>query len=154
VCYSRSGRTLKVAQALAQALGADLEVVRDSPDGGRPRGTLRCVLEALLHRKPRIGPIAHRSADYALIVVGTPVWARNVAGPVRSYLAPRRGRFPRMAFFCTAAGFGQDKVLAELAALSGEIPVATLALTERSVDSGEFVAALAPFLARIAPGRA
>ncbi len=153
VCYSWTGHTLKLARAIAQALApasADLEVLHDVRPRNGWRDYLRSALEALRHRPADIVEPTHRSGPYDLVVVGTPVWAGNVASPVRNYLQQRHGRLPRLALFCTCGGSSQEKVLNDMATLAGTAPQATLALTEAQLNGPDMAPAVARFAEQLA----
>lgn len=135
VYYSRSGFTKLVAQALAQALGADLEQLRDRKNRAGWIGYLRSALDATFHRLTRLGPISSDPAAYDLVVVGTPVWNASVSSPVRTFLAQYGARFKNVAFFCTYGGSGSDRAFRQMAAVCGKAPLGTLAIRDREVDS-------------------
>ena len=84
VCYSRSGTTLELAQSIAERCGADVELIKDKVPRDGVVGYLRSAFEALFHRTPWIQPPRRAVGDYALVIIGTPVWAGNMASPVRS----------------------------------------------------------------------
>jgi hypothetical protein len=75
---------------------------------------------------------------------------QHVSGAGGRHLSHRAHVGPRVAFFSTAGRSGANEVFAELAALCGREPAATLALTDREIDRGyarrlhEFVQAIAP----------
>ena len=73
---------------------------------------------------------------YDLVVLGTPVWAGRMASPMRAYIAQERGRFKRIALFCTEGGANGERAMAQVAQLCGKEPVATLIVTERDLGSG------------------
>jgi flavodoxin len=148
VCYSRTGHTRRVAEAIAQHCDADVDWIKDRDARQGPIGYLRSLWQAVFHRKPWIRPARRNVADYSLVIVGTPVWAWNIASPVRSYLHRYGDRCRRVAFFCTYGGAGADKVLDNLQALSGKRAVATLALSQRLVDKGLFGVAVEQFVRR------
>lgn len=154
VYHSRDGHTRQLAQEIAQACAADVEELRLAHGGAGPTSYLRCVFDAVLHRRPAIVPPSQVLRPDDLLVVGTPVWAGNVAGPVRSYLHVHGATADRVAFFCTFGGSGQQKVLRDLAALCQREPVATLALTDQQCALGEHRDELAQFVRRLGPGSA
>lgn len=134
VCYSVTGRTRQVATEVARACGADLETIIDRADRTGLFGHLRSVLEAVLEQRPAIRESRRLPGQYDLIVVGTPVWARRMASPVRSWLVRHRPHLARVAFFCTSEGNGDAQVLGDLAAVCGQPPVATLALHASRIE--------------------
>lgn len=128
VCYSVTGRTRQVATEVARACGADLETIVDRAQRTGLLGYLRSVVEAVMEQRPAIRESRRLPGQYDLIVIGTPVWARRMASPVRSWLVRHRPHLARVAFFCTSEGHGDAQVLGDLAAVCGQPPVATLAL--------------------------
>ena len=110
VFHSSSGNTRKVAEAIAEALPADIEQIREVHPRpvdikGSGLGNLlnmgRVVFAVRGGRATPIEEAQHDPADYGLIVVGTPVYAGSVPGPVRAYLETYRPNFREVAFFCT-----------------------------------------------------
>jgi len=131
-CYSLSGHTRRLAMELARACNADVEIIGEVANRTGFLGHLRSVLQALMHLQPAIRPSRCVPRDYELVVVCTPVWAWNMAAPMRTWLRRHRAGIRRVACVCTYAGSGQAKVLDDMARLCGRPPVATLAiLTER-----------------------
>jgi len=146
--YSRSGNTHKVAQAIAGACGADLEQIRDA----RPRrglwGWIRSGREAIRAIPGDIRPPRRDPATYDLVVLGSPVWAGHVSSPMRAYLGQRSGKLRRVALFVTEGGSGGPKALAEMSALSGLQPVATLEIRAREIR-GDLRSRVGTFVERI-----
>lgn len=138
VCYSRSGHTAKVGREFADLCGADFEAIDDLDSRSGPLGYLRSVYESLFHKEPRISTSGKDPGEYALVVLGTPVWAGNMAAPMRSYLARHRMRFHRVALFCTMGGRGGEHTLAEMADLCGKTPMARVAITDAEIRRGSY----------------
>jgi flavodoxin len=143
VYHSRSGHTRRVAQALAGRLDADIEEIRTRRPHAGACGALRCALESALGRTPAIRHTAHDPSRYRLLLIGTPVWAWSLPGPVRAWVQAHPTRNVRQAFFCTLGGSGAHRVFAQLQAATGRAPEATLAVTE-----AELAADLDPLLDR------
>jgi flavodoxin len=144
--YSLTGNTRIVAQALAGALGADTEELVSKTRG---KGMGRLVLQTLLRTRARIGAIRNDAALYDLVVVGTPVWARNMSGPVRTYLEQNKNKFKSVAFFCTYGGSGSEKALKTMEKLCGMPAVGKLDILERDVKSTEYAADVKRFAAKL-----
>lgn len=132
--YSRSGNTHKVAQAIASACGADLEQIRDAKPRHGLWGWIRSGREAMRAIPGEIRPPRRDPADYDLVVLGSPVWAGHVSSPMRAYLGHRSGRLAQVALFVTEGGSGGPKAIAEMSALAGQQPVATLELRVKELD--------------------
>jgi len=150
VIYSRTGRTRRVGQEIAAALGAELEVIADRRSRRGLFGFLRSGCEALQAKTPAITPPQHDPRDYDLVVIGTPIWGGRMASPIRTYLMRFRGAFRRAAFFCTSQGGGHRDALAEMARLAGVEPVATLEVSAREMQLGQDAEAIKEFAARLA----
>ena len=150
--YSRSGLTKWLAQRIAVACDADLEAIEDlaGPDmRGGGVGYARSALQAFLHIQAPIRPLRFAPERYDLTLIGTPVWSWNMSSPVRSYVQGHSGEFRHVAYFCTCAGSGQAKVLADLERLGGTKSVARLALTEEEISGRRVEAKLAEFVAGV-----
>jgi flavodoxin len=137
VYHSRSGYTRRVAKLLAHRLGADAEEIRVAQPVSGPIGYALCALEAIAGIGPPLRPSRHDPARYDTVIVGTPVWFWSLASPVRSWLAAHPLRHARVAFFCTMAGAGAERVFATMQALAKRAPVATLALADAEIDAHE-----------------
>ncbi len=128
VDYSRSGNTRKLARAIAHACGADLEDIHDEDSRRGLWGWIRSCKEAMRAFPAAIQPVERDPADYDLVVLGSPVWVGHVSSPMRSYLARHSGKLGHVALFVTEGGSGGPKALAEMTALVGQKPAATLEL--------------------------
>lgn len=153
VYYSRSGRTRSLAEHIAAQCGADIEEIVDSVGRRGVLGYLRSLFEALLRIPAPIELNRRSPRKYDTVIVGSPVWAGQVPSPVRSYLRRNRGRFRRVAFFCSHRGSGYHRMLHQLAVLSGRNPVATLALAEADVAQRRHMRAVSRFSRAIKGGR-
>ncbi len=136
VYFSRSGHTRRVAAALARALRADLEEIRDRADRQGVTGYLRCELETILGVTSAIERPRRDPSRYDLVVVGGPVWMASVSTPVRTFLWLERERLPHVAFFATLGGVGSDRAFGQMRKLAGKAPLATLAVREGQLADG------------------
>ena len=153
VYYSRDGHTRKIAHEIGAACGADVEEITEKFGRSGPLGYLRSALEALLGTTPAIQPAQLEPQPDDLVIIGTPIWLRNLSSPVRSYLEAHHSSLGRVAFFCTFGGSGQDKVLRDMQSLCGHEPLATLALTEQQCTTAAHRTELAKFVRRLKRGR-
>ena len=145
ILYSRSGYTKTIAEAIASACHADMEVIRDGARRGL-FGYLRSGFEATRKKLPDIEPIENDPSRYDLIVIGTPVWAANIASPVRTFVTRYKDKFRNVAFFCTLGGSGAEKVLDDLTQLCGKSPIATVAITDDEIKHGSYQGKLDDFV--------
>ena len=136
VYHSRSGNTRRVAQRIAEALGADLDEIRIVHPLSGPLGYAFCAIEAILGLTPALRPSRLAPDRYDCVVVGTPVWFWSVSSPVRSWLALHGPLRQRVAFFCTMGSSGAERAFASMAALCEAQPTATMALTHAQIEAG------------------
>jgi flavodoxin len=128
VYYSRTGRTKKVAEAIAAKLGADIEEIVDTTPRKGLRAIFHSTLDGLFNRTTDIKEPVKDPYDYDLIVVGTPIWAGSVCAPVRDYFTWTEGTIRKTAFFLTHGSIGEERVFHQMEALSGAKPLEVLAL--------------------------
>lgn len=146
VYYSWTGHTQEVADAIAAALGADVERIRES----RPRsgwlGYLATAWEVLREHLVPIKVLEKDPFAYDLLVIGTPVWVGRMSTPVRSFIVGERHKFKRIALFCTQGGANEQIALPQIASLCGKEPVATLAVSSSDFKSGAWRAKVGEFV--------
>jgi flavodoxin len=134
--YSRSGNTKRIARAIATALEADVEEIRDPTGRSGVLGYLRSGLEASASMLVALDHPRRDPADYDVVVVGTPVWAMSVSSPVRTYLWHERARLPSVAFFATLGGMGAERAFEQMKRVAGHTPIAALAVRESVAQHG------------------
>jgi flavodoxin len=149
VFYSRTGSTRALAHALADELACPVEELIDRRPRSGVVGLLRCAIDAALGRTTQLAKLKHDPADYDLVIVGTPVWGMSVSAPVRTYLTQTAGRFRDVAFFLTHGGTGRERVFEQMQELAMLQPTAVLSVTEREVDSAEFLRKARAFAERL-----
>jgi flavodoxin len=150
VYFSRTGHTRQVAAEVAKRCNADMDEIREERGREGLWGYWRSGWDALRHSAPGIQPAQKNPADYALVVIGTPIWNFSLAPPVRSYARQHASEFKALAFFCTEGGSGDQKAFDELARICGKRPLATLAVTEKHLSEPDHSGALQKFIAQIA----
>jgi flavodoxin len=138
VYYSWSGKTAKVAKALAETLAADVEEIKDAKPRAGLFAFIRSAVEASQQKPAPILPGATNVADYDAVILGCPVWAQNMASPMRSYILREKDRIRRLAVFCTFGGSGGEAALARIGALSGQAPIAELQVRASDFASGRW----------------
>jgi flavodoxin len=141
-CYSLTGHTATVAQAIATRLAADIDMIREPATAPPRRGHFRSVLDVWFKRVPPIEPAAHAPANYDLVIAGCPVWASHMAAPMRSYIT-------RLAVFCTAGGIGGRSTMNAMEALVGRPAEARLFVREPALKSDAYKAQVDAFAAAI-----
>jgi flavodoxin len=149
VYYSRSGNTRRVAKAIADALGATLEELHETRDRTGALGYIRSGIDAVRKKSAELAPIASDSAEFDLVVLGTPVWAFTMAPAVRTYIQQNCGKIKRAALFCTLGSAGQEKTFRDMAAALELEPAAKLALTEGQLKKAPLDSLIAEFVQQL-----
>jgi len=150
VCYSYTGTSRRAAQLLASHHGWPLGEIFDVG----PRGTLRCVLDSLFRRHPRVRYEGPEPGDFRTVVLVAPIWAYHLAGPMRSFVSLYRDALQRVAAVSTMGSGGASNAVAEVGRILGHPPVAAIAMTQGELESGSATARLLAFGDELQPGRA
>jgi flavodoxin len=158
VFHSSSGNTKKVAQAIAEALSADLEQIQPVKPFRvdiKGKGLLnflnmgRAVFGGIGGRAASIKEAQRNPTDYDLILIGTPVYAGSLSGPVRAYIERYRSSLKEVAFFCTGEDPNNKDVFEQMEEAYGKPPQAMFAFHAPQVKSGEFLPQVEEFIARL-----
>jgi menaquinone-dependent protoporphyrinogen IX oxidase len=132
--FSSSGNTKKVAEAIARALSADMEEIQEAhprPVSIRGRGfgnflsIARSGFHGMSSRSVPIREVQLRPSDYPLVVLGSPVYAGSLSGPMRAYIDKYASQFRSVAFFVTGEDPARSKILAQMEKAAGIKPVAS-----------------------------
>jgi flavodoxin len=147
--YSMGGHTRAIANELRDAIGADIEEIEEPNRRHGPIGVMRALFDAVARREPPIQPIKHEPGRYQVLLIGGPVWAGRMASPVRSYAKRYASSAPHVAFFCTEGGRGAETAFADLKALCGREPEATLVVDAEHLLPASHRNDLSNFTARV-----
>jgi flavodoxin len=134
--YSWTGNTEKVANLIAETLSADIERINDVKPRGGPLAFPAAVVASLLKRATPISQPTKTVADYDVVILGCPVWASNMATPMRTYIMRENPRIKQVGLFCTLGGSGGKSALARMAALCGRTSLADLIVEQPALASG------------------
>jgi menaquinone-dependent protoporphyrinogen IX oxidase len=147
--YSSTGNTKQVAESIARALGFDIEAIQEPttrvltlpPKGlGGFVSFMMAGFEATTRRTVPLLTMERDPSQYAIVVVGTPVWAGNPASPTRSFLVAQGKTILKAAFFYTGGDANNPKVIPAMEMVSGRRAVATLAASAEQVHKGQYAA--------------
>ena len=152
VYYSRTGNTQRIADEIGAACECTVEPLRDARSRAGLFGYLRSGREAWRKLGTDIYPTRENPLEYDVVALGTPVWAGNIASPVRTYLMQQATKLPRVAFFCTQGGAGAEKVFRDMGTICGTKPIATLVVSEKDLKAGSYRDRLAKFAGALRGG--
>ena len=153
VYYSRTGTTRRVAEALAQKLGADIEEIVDRKKRAGVLGFIVSGKDAHLRRLTQIEEPRRDPAAYDLVVIGTPVWAARMTCAVRTYISQFKDRLPAVAFFLTTGRMGIESTFKDMTEACGKAPVARLGLRQKQVRRGTWQEPVGAFTDQLRRGR-
>lgn len=121
VYYSLEENTDYAAKRIAENTGADL--LRIYPKKAYPSTGFRKFFwggkSAVMAEKPALEPYAFNGDAYERIVLGFPVWASNVAPPLRTFVSENDLRGKHLSAFACESGAGAEKAFAKLTAAAG-----------------------------------
>ncbi len=123
VYYSLEGNTDYTATRIANRLGADklrLRPVKEFTGTGLKK-FFWGGKSAMMAEKPKLEDYDVNLAKYDRIIIGFPVWASNIAPPIRTFVEEHKAQLKRkqLAAFACQAGGGADKALQKLKAFIG-----------------------------------
>jgi flavodoxin len=145
VFYSRSGHTKKVAEAVAASLQCDLEELVDMKKRGGLFGFIKSGRDAMRKAESDIKKVQKNPGDYDIVILGTPIWGGNMAPAVRTYINRYRDQLKGVAFLCTSGSGDPQKSFSEMEEICGKAPVATVSVSAKDTDSGDFASAVETF---------
>ncbi|WP_129645793.1 flavodoxin family protein [Peristeroidobacter agariperforans] len=123
--FSSTGNTARVAHDLAERLGADIENIQDRRHRAGMLGQFTAAFDAWREAPGRIGALRYNPADYAITVVGTPVWTAKMTPAIRAYLRETRSQIQSAAFFVTSGDTDIGRLLPSLESAAGRASVAS-----------------------------
>lgn len=116
VYYSLEGNTEYAAKELANLLGADL--LRLHPKKAYPDSGFKKFFwggkSAVMAQTPELEPYDYNSEDYDRVIFGFPVWASNIAPPIRTFIKENNPQGKRIAAFVCQSGSGAEKAFGKL----------------------------------------
>jgi flavodoxin len=150
VYYSRSGNTERVAKDVAARLGADLEKISDKANRQGFTGYLGASYDSLRNISADIAEPKKNPAEYAVTVVGTPVWAWNMTPAARAYLEKTKGKSRDMAFFVTSGNTDAGQIVPGMEEVAGRKAIAFTGFNSKELqDPAVYEKKLAAFVAAV-----
>ncbi|MBR5949190.1 MAG: NAD(P)H-dependent oxidoreductase [Clostridia bacterium] len=118
VYYSLNGNTAFTAELIAKKLGAEL--IRIKPEKAYPsKGLMKFFhggKSAIKNETPKLKPYSFDAEKYERIIFGSPVWASNIAPPLRTFIEENKASISgkRFAAFVCLSGSGATKAMDKL----------------------------------------
>lgn len=139
VYYSRTGHARKVAEALQEKLGCDLEEIKSKKDYAGAVGWILAGKEGSQRIAAEIVAGEKNPADYDLVIFGTPIWGWNMSSPLRAYLEQNKEKFNKISAYCTMGGqFG--KCFDEIELICQKKLETKVAFTDKEINQGNLEA--------------
>lgn len=145
VVYSYTGTSRRVADLLANQQGWPVAEIRETQARRGAFGSLRCILDSFLRRRPAIRYDGPPPGQFDAVVLVSPIWMLRLSGPMRSFLALQSHGLPSVAVLSVMGGQGASNAVAEVSMLLGREPIMSTAVTMREVDDGSCAAQLQAF---------
>jgi hypothetical protein len=152
VYYSRFGHTAKVAEALAQELGAEVRRIEETKERGYPGMGWGAITKARF----KIKPMDLNLTGCDTIVLCTPIWAGRPACPARTFLREARLDGRKVHLLISTSGGEIDKAVAVIAedlvkknAAVGETSRVITSLGKKETTDEEFRQAAHEFATKV-----
>jgi len=106
--------------------------------------------DALMRKETKINEIKKDPSKYDLIIVGSPLWAGNMAPAIRTYLNKYKADIKSVAFFATSGSSNQEKIFEEAKNLLDKEFISLMGIcTKELKDDSVFDAKIASFTENI-----
>lgn len=145
VYYSYTGVSRRAAQLLASHHGWPLGEVKELKPRAGWRGGVRCVLDSLLRRRPPVSYDGPPPGNFRTVVLVSPIWMYQMAGPMRSFVDQNAMRIHRVAQVTTLNAGGASNAIREVARMLLRPPILTAEFTSREIEDGSGTARLLAF---------
>lgn len=133
--YSRSGITKNVVDILKDKINADIEEITDNDYYKGKIGWLKGGFNASTDRLTEINPTSKNPLNYDLTIIGSPVWASNIATPISTYINKNKKEFTKIAGFVTCGSGGGENALNKMKEESGKKLEAKMILTAKDIEN-------------------
>ncbi|HCT85037.1 MAG: hypothetical protein DKM50_10865 [Candidatus Margulisiibacteriota bacterium] len=124
VYYSKTGNTERVAKDIASRLHADIEKITDKKNRSGFLNYFFAAKDASKKSLTELGELQKNPVNYDLTIIGTPIWAWNMAPAVRAYLTKTGKQLKKVAFFTTSGNTDPKKVVGYMEEVSGKKAIA------------------------------
>ena len=145
VFYSNTGTCRHVAELLCAQHGWPRGEIIERHSRAGSTGTLRCLFDTILRRRPPILYEGPDPADHDAVVLVSPIWLYGLAGPMRTFVAQEHAALKRVAVLSIMGRVGGFNAVAEIEQLLGRAPLIAAAFTTREVEDGSCAIRLQAF---------
>jgi len=142
VSYSFTGTVRHLASTLCADMGWASGEISETRPG---RGTWRCMVDSLLHRRPAIKYSGPDPSRFDTVVLVAPVWIYRLCGPMRTFVFENKDRMRQTAFVSVMGQSGGMNAAQEVANVLGRPPAITTTFLAREVNDGTFAGRLHGF---------
>ena len=123
VYYSMLGNCEMVAGKIAENIDAD--IIRIEPEKAYPDSGAKKFIwggkSAVMGEAPKLKPYEFDASKYDRVIIGFPVWASNMAPPIRTFVKENLDSIKdkKIAVFACQGGNGAEKAFEKLKTLLG-----------------------------------
>jgi flavodoxin len=149
IYYSRTGRTQRLAEDVQARLGCGIERIVTKADFSGLMGFFRIARESKKEHPFEIQTFRIDPDQYDLVVVGTPIWGRDVSIPMRDLLRRYKGHLKAVAFLATYGSSDPGPTFKAMEEACGRPPVATLAVSVRRLRRNAYSSDLERFIGEV-----
>ncbi len=148
--YSRTGNTKKIAELISNSLNCEYEEIIDvKKRTGFIIGFFRCGYAATREKLTTIKEGQKNPELYDLVILGTPIWNKRMTPAIRTYISDNKGKFKKVAFFCTEGGKGGSETFENMANLCDNEPLSTLEITKKEIKKSDHIDKINSFIREI-----
>lgn len=133
--YSRTKNTEKIAKKLQQELNCDLEKIDDLNQHKGIVGWIKGGYKSNRNKGCKIKKIEKNPENYDLTIIGSPVWASNIASPIITYI--KNNKFNKIACFVTCNKGGDEKAINNVEKLTSKKLMAKMSLNKKTIKNSK-----------------
>lgn len=148
--YSRTGNTKKIAELISNSLNCEYEEIIDvKKRTGFIIGFLKCGYAATREKLTSIKEVQKNPELYDLVILGTPIWNKRMTPAIRTYISDNKGKFKKVAFFCTEGGKGGSETFESMAEICEKKPLYTLEITKKEIKKEIYIDKVNSFIQKM-----
>lgn len=118
VYYSMGGNTAYAAEKIKNGLGENADIIEISPQKAYPDKGFKKFFwggkSAVMAETPALVPYSFNADSYDCVIIGFPVWASNIAPPLRTFIKENELSGKKIAAFACQSGSGAEKAFEKL----------------------------------------